>query len=65
MSSYFSISDILAEEERIPCKWHVAAKGVGYLDPSTGTEVGFILYHICIHIIEQTSTEFYSYCNYE
>lgn len=40
MSSYFSISDILAEEERIPCKWTVAAKGVGYLDPSTGTEVG-------------------------
>jgi hypothetical protein len=39
MSAYFSLSDILAEEERVPCAWHVAAKGVGYLDPSGGSEV--------------------------
>ncbi len=39
MSTYFSLRDILAEEERVPCVWHVDAKGVGYLDASSGDDV--------------------------
>jgi hypothetical protein len=39
MSSYFSITEVLADEERVPCRWNVEAPGVGYLDPSSGREV--------------------------
>ncbi|KAK8730729.1 hypothetical protein OTU49_007894 [Cherax quadricarinatus] len=36
--SYFSINDILATNERVPCKFEKAAYGVGYLDPSSGSK---------------------------
>ncbi|XP_071527961.1 DNA replication complex GINS protein PSF3 [Panulirus ornatus] len=36
--SYFSINDILATNERVPCKFERAAYGLGYLDPSSGNK---------------------------
>jgi GINS complex subunit 3 len=38
MSRFFSIDDILAEDERMPLKWLSDAVGVGYLDPSNGSD---------------------------
>jgi hypothetical protein len=37
-SPYFSLHSILAEEERVPVVWSDFTKGVGYLDPSVGSE---------------------------
>ena len=37
-SPYFSLHSILAEEERVPVVWSDYTKGVGYLDPSIGSE---------------------------
>ena len=37
-SPYFSLHSILAEEERVPVVWNVYTKGVGYLDPSVGSD---------------------------
>ena len=39
MSRYFSLDELLAEDERVPVRWLNAAPGVGYLDASTGSEV--------------------------
>lgn len=36
--SYFSIDDILASQDRVPCKFEVTVKGLGYLDASGGSE---------------------------
>jgi GINS complex subunit 3 len=36
MSNYYSVDEILCEDERIPLKWISDAKGVGHLDPSSG-----------------------------
>ncbi|CAL1289604.1 unnamed protein product [Larinioides sclopetarius] len=33
---YFSIDDILATQERIPCKFEVGVHKLGFLDPSSG-----------------------------
>lgn len=33
---YFSIDDILATNERMPCKFELAVKKIGFLDPSSG-----------------------------
>lgn len=33
---YFSVEDILAEEERVPFQFQVKALGLGHLDPSQG-----------------------------
>ncbi|KAF2355219.1 GINS subunit domain A [Trinorchestia longiramus] len=35
--NYFSIDDILASQDRIPCKFEVIVKGLGYLDASSGS----------------------------
>ncbi|XP_015918450.2 DNA replication complex GINS protein PSF3 [Parasteatoda tepidariorum] len=34
---YFSIDDILATEERLPCRFDQGVKKLGFLDPSSGT----------------------------
>jgi GINS complex subunit 3 len=36
MSRYFSIDDIIAEDERTPLTWRVSAEGVSWLDASLG-----------------------------
>ncbi|KAG7163514.1 DNA replication complex GINS protein PSF3-like [Homarus americanus] len=36
--SYFSINDILATNERVPCKFERTAYGIGFLDPSSGNK---------------------------
>lgn len=38
MSRYWSVDEMLAEDERVPIKWTSDAKSVGYLDPSSGSE---------------------------
>ncbi|KAA0202096.1 hypothetical protein HAZT_HAZT003098 [Hyalella azteca] len=36
--NYFSVEDILASQDRVPCKFEVTVKGLGYLDASSGNE---------------------------
>jgi hypothetical protein len=36
MSCYFSVDDILCEDERVPLRWVSKGVGVGHLDPSSG-----------------------------
>ena len=36
MSRYFSVDDVLGEDERVPVRWLAPARDVGYLDPSSG-----------------------------
>lgn len=37
-SRYLNIDEILAEDERVPCIFHVQAHRLGHLDPTSGTE---------------------------
>ncbi|XP_068235027.1 DNA replication complex GINS protein PSF3-like [Palaemon carinicauda] len=36
--SYFSVSDILSTQDRVPCKFEVPVYGLGFLDPSGGNK---------------------------